>query len=212
MRVLVLNADYAPLKVTSWERAVGMIIDGVANGLEAYPGEPIRSAGRGPDREGMLEIPRPAVVALRKYKSPKGRVKFNSRNVVLRDRACCYCGAVPKTPKGTLDFSVLTFDHVIPKARSQNGKVFSPWRKGWIPVTCWDNAVCACRPCNQLKRDRTPQEAGFKMRWTPRSPTPTDILRISLGKMSSLPDQWRAYLPDHWWQEHTGEDMELDED
>jgi 5-methylcytosine-specific restriction endonuclease McrA len=32
----------------------------------------------------------------------------------------------------------------------------------------WDNLVCACRACNNRKADRTPLEAGMRLRWSPR--------------------------------------------
>jgi 5-methylcytosine-specific restriction endonuclease McrA len=32
-------------------------------------------------------------------------------------------------------------------------------------ATTWENCVAACLPCNQRKGDRTPKEAGMRLRF-----------------------------------------------
>src|SRR5262249_9025127 len=61
-------------------------------------------------------------------------------------RRCGYCGG-PAT----------TIDHILP--RSRGGK------------NHWLNTVAACCGCNQRKGDRTPAEAGLRLRFEPPTPT-----------------------------------------
>jgi 5-methylcytosine-specific restriction endonuclease McrA len=50
----------------------------------------------------------------------------------------------------------LTIDHVIPKSRGgSNG---------------WNNLVTCCSRCNSFKGDKTPEEAGMKLRFKPTVP------------------------------------------
>lgn len=68
-----------------------------------------------------------------------------------RDRQlCCYCGA-HKNP------AALTRDHVRPLSRGGRDH--------------WTNVVTACKPCNQRKAARTPEEAGMLMLYVPCVPS-----------------------------------------
>jgi 5-methylcytosine-specific restriction endonuclease McrA len=96
-------------------------------------------------------FPMPRVVRLVSYVVTKWRYSAGpawSRSGVLnRDgRRCGYCPA-PAT----------TVDHIVP--RSRGGR------------NTWRNTVAACDPCNQRKRDRTPAEAGMRLRVSPCAPT-----------------------------------------
>lgn len=59
------------------------------------------------------------------------------RKIRLRDKLCRYCGIAES----------VTVDHIIP--RSKGGP------------NAQSNLVGCCRECNQLKADRTPDEAGM---------------------------------------------------
>jgi len=48
-------------------------------------------------------------------------------------------------------------DHVLPQSRGGE--------------STWLNAVAACAPCNHRKANRTPAEAGLRLRLTPYAPT-----------------------------------------
>jgi len=98
--VLVLNASYEPLRYASAQRALCMVIKGVARSEEEY------------DllvRPGFLL---PCVVRLVKYrKVPHRQQELSRRNIYLRDGYTCqYCG---------VQFSAknLTWDHVVPKSK-----------------------------------------------------------------------------------------------
>jgi 5-methylcytosine-specific restriction endonuclease McrA len=186
--VLLLNADYTPTKVIRWERAVELVLDEKAVLVVPWPGRYVRSAS--------LALPWPSVVALRRYAQPRGRVRFCGRNVAARDNyTCAYCGRSARVGDGRLDRDELTLDHVIPRAQARDGRVYLPWARRWANVTCWENAVTACRACNARKADRTPSQAGMALRIYPRVPTPADALRMALARIGSLPPEWEPFVP-----------------
>ncbi len=186
--VLKLNADFTPLAVILWSSAIELTMCGKAITVEIVPDKFVRSE--------HLAVPWPSVVALKRYKTVRGRAKFSGKSVIARDFGRCgYCGIMPRTADGRIDRRDLTLDHVVPRAQAQHGTVYLPWSKKWVNVTSWENAITACRACNNAKADRTPAEAGMKLQCLPRVPTHADVLRISLTAFRNIPDAWRAYLP-----------------
>ena len=201
-QVLVLNADYKPLRVVPWQRAVVMLLDNKASLVNAYAERLIRSASR--------SLPYPAVVALHRYSAFRHRIKFNRANVLARDGyACQYCGDRPLRASGRPDLAALTIDHIVPRAQADaQGRVVV---KGELrPVTCWDNVATACVPCNGHKADRTPKEAGMALRRPARMPNPLDLVWMTLFAVD-IPDEWRDFLPeDSPWRGYWT--AELDDD
>lgn len=97
-KVLVLNASYEPLNLTSWRRAVVLLLKGKAEQLE---------------HNGMYvyaEFPLPTVIRLRYYvRVPYKEIPLTRRNILERDNhACQYCGYRGDS---------LTLDHVLPRSR-----------------------------------------------------------------------------------------------
>lgn len=97
-KVLVLNASYEPLNITSWRRAVVLLLKGKAeqvehNGKILYPGMPL-----------------PTVIRLRHYvRVPYKEIPLTRRNLLHRDdHRCQYCGNAR---------DLLTLDHVLPRSR-----------------------------------------------------------------------------------------------
>ncbi|HEX8988706.1 MAG TPA: HNH endonuclease, partial [Rhodocyclaceae bacterium] len=81
---------------------------------------------------------------------------LSNRELFHRDRHVCgYCGTL-------LPGSRLTRDHIVPV--SQGG------RDGWM------NVVTACRPCNQTKSGRTPEQAGMQLLYAPYVPNKAEYL------------------------------------
>lgn len=163
MQTLVLDMGYQPINAVAPSRAFKYIAKGKVEVLESYD-RPIH-----PDWET------PAVVRLLHMIRPHTKkVKFSRQNVLARDRwKCQYCGT-------RLTTSQATFDHVIP--RSRGGK------------TTWENIVTACGiPCNHNKADRTPKEAGMKLRKQPYRPSWLPIFSISLRDILHVPAEWRDY-------------------
>ncbi len=186
--VLQLNADYTPMKVIRWERAIELSLDEKVVVVASWPGRFVRSPS--------LAIPWPAVVALRRYSVFRGKVRFSTRSVQARDNfTCAYCGLRPLLADGRPDRVQLTMDHVIPRAQAKEGRVYLPWSRKWVAVTCWENAATACRSCNSRKADRTPTQARMPLRIYPRVPTQTDALRMTLARLMKLPEPWLEWLP-----------------
>lgn len=147
--VLVLNADYGVLATVPWQRAVTMLVTGEAEIHEADPERTVRSPS--------TSVAFPRVIRLLRWVY----VKFNAkglldvgtlatkRGVLARDKhTCVYCGRAGDT-----------VDHVMPQSRG--GK------------NSWENLAACCRSCNHKKADRTPEEAGMRLRWHPWRPDKT---------------------------------------
>ena len=97
-KVLVLNASYEPLNITSWRRAAVLIIKGKAERVE-HNGKALYS-------DFLL----PTVIRLRYYvRVPYKEIPLTRRNILHRDSYTCqYCGYTGDE---------LTLDHVIPRSR-----------------------------------------------------------------------------------------------
>lgn len=197
---LLLNADYMPIQIISWQRAITLIIDEKADQIEQYVDKCISSAN------DIWEWP--AVVRLRDYVQLNRSPKFNRSNVLARDGyECQYCGKLPRR-NGAIWLEELTLDHVIPRAQSARNRVILPWNGKKVHVTCWENIVTACRDCNWAKRDRTPAEAGVQFKRTPRKPNAVDLLRMNLTRVA-IPDEWKDYLPrDSAWRGYWEDELD----
>lgn len=139
--VLVLNASYEILTSVSWERAVTLVVTGIAEIHDAYEGRYVHSSS--------LIVPFPKIIKLMKYIYVRATLTLDTatnKSILARDNyRCGYCSARAKT-----------IDHVLP--RSRGGK------------NTWINLISSCFSCNNFKADRTPEEAGMKLLWEPRVP------------------------------------------
>ncbi len=97
-KVLVLNASYEPLNITSWRRAVVLLIKGKAEQVE-HNGKFV-----------YAEFPLPTVIRLRHYvRVPYKEIPLTRRNILSRDaHSCQYC---------SYSGDDLTLDHVVPRSR-----------------------------------------------------------------------------------------------
>ena len=164
-RVLLLAQSYEPLEVISWKRAFSLLTLGKIEVLEEYD-DRVRTVS--------LVFKVPAVVRLlNAFRRRNKIVKFSRINIYARDGfRCQYCGNKARIEE-------LTYDHVVPRA--QGGK------------TSWTNIVACCYSCNRRKGNRTPAQAGMKLRSKPVQPqwVPAMTIRISTR---SVPDAWTDYL------------------
>ena len=101
--------------------------------------------------------PWPKVIRLVRYISahwlyrPAG---YARDGVLRRDRhRCAYCGD-----------HATTVDHLLPASRGG----------AWT----WLNTVAACRRCNGRKANRTPEEAGMRLRFQPYVPTRAQLAAL----------------------------------
>jgi 5-methylcytosine-specific restriction endonuclease McrA len=157
---LVLNRNWQPVSVTTVARALVMLWNEIARVVEpdeyrlydwADWAEQVPSLGAPCVRAARLRLRVPEVVCLAHYdRLPSTAVAFSRRNVAKRDHYTCqYCGAQPGAP-------LITVDHIVP--RSQGG------------ASSWTNCVAACVACNARKADRTPDQAGLRLRKRPHRP------------------------------------------
>jgi 5-methylcytosine-specific restriction endonuclease McrA len=168
--VLLLNATYEPMRVIPVRRAVGLLMRGVAEGVEG-----IAARLRTPSTVFVV----PSVLRLRYYVHvPQRGAVWSRRGVLGRDgRTCVYCGmGVGERRHGrVLTRADFTVDHLIPRSRGGGNT--------------WGNTACACRWCNGRKGNRMPHEAGMRLRWEPKTP------RVSYLIVSGeVPAEWRVYL------------------
>jgi 5-methylcytosine-specific restriction endonuclease McrA len=181
--VLVLNRAFLPIHVTAVRRAFSLLYQGSANAVnenyEVFDFDSWRARG-GPVNGGgdvirtvRGAIPIPRVVVLRHFdRVPSRHVRFSRANIFSRDTLTCqYCDSMP--PR-----SQLNLDHVIPRA--QGGK------------TTWENVVCCCIPCNRRKGGRTPEQAGVKLRRTPRRPRWSPLMSVVPHGVRYR--EWRPFL------------------
>lgn len=168
MNVLVLNSNYTPLGVTSWQKAITLYFSGKVEIIQDYPDKLIRSVS--------LTMNMPAVIRVLKWiKSKKVGIRFNKRNIYIRDNGkCCYCNRFVSETRAT-------FDHVVPKSRGG--------------LTNWTNIVTACYNCNQAKDCRTPEEAGLTLHHTPSKPDRLQLdLAFSLKYQNNIPEMWKQWI------------------
>jgi 5-methylcytosine-specific restriction endonuclease McrA len=141
--VLVLNANFQPINITSTYRAINMVLAEKATLL---------LNGRGVIHSVSQTFPLPSVIRLKEMiKRPRPIVKLTRKEIFRRDNYTCqYCGR---------QMSNLTIDHVIP--RHLGGE------------TVWSNIVTACPRCNHLKGGMTPQQSGMYPIKKPKRPPNT---------------------------------------
>ena len=167
-KVLLLNASYEALGTISCARAVRLIWKESAEMVERDSNRVLRSQ--------HFEFPAPSVVRLRVYLDIHGRQRragCKRNRILARDKyRCQFCGK----KGGDLD---LTIDHLLPSSR---GGSTSP-----------ENLVAACRPCNQRKGDRTPEEARMPLMKNPAALTYGIDRQILCHEAETRPE-WREYL------------------
>ena len=98
-QVLVLNASYEPLNITTWRRATVLMLKGKAESLEEDSNHKIRS-----------DLTLPTVIRLRYFiRIPYRELALNKKNLIQRDNhSCQYCG---------YSGYILSIDDVIPRSR-----------------------------------------------------------------------------------------------
>jgi 5-methylcytosine-specific restriction endonuclease McrA len=169
MDVLVLSHSYIPLTRVSWYRAFNMVLTGRAEIVEEYEDQSISSYSE--------TFPMPAVIRFVRVVHSYFRrgIRFNRANIWLRDKGKCqYC-------RVEVSLKEYQKDHVLPQ--SQGGK------------TNWDNIVCSCAACNQKKANRTPREAGMRLRVKPCRPSSLPQLGVRKLQGTEVPVIWQPYLP-----------------
>jgi len=195
--VLTLNRGYVAFQVITARRAFCLLIKGFAEVINVEEGHyrsydfqdwqdvselKLAFGERGADEDWInavnfsIEVPR--VIRLLRYdRVPQHVVKFNRRNIFLRDHnRCQYC-------QRRFSSAELSLDHVVP--RSRGGR------------TTWDNIVSACLKCNVGKGGRTPREAGMELVTRPRKPTRSPLLAETVNSQKYA--MWKTFVGESDW-------------
>jgi 5-methylcytosine-specific restriction endonuclease McrA len=186
-KCLVLNADYSPLCVIGWKRALIWSLkhsDDPLIGVEVidfYKNDFITGTNN-------RKFPIPAVVKTVQYfRLHDQRVNFSRKNIFIRDDYTCqYCNLKK-------DINELTYDHVIPKSK---------WTNDLGTPTNWTNIVTACVSCNRKKGNRTPKQANMPLKNNPAIPVKNakylPLTHYLLRIRSDIPQEWTIYLPESY--------------
>lgn len=162
--VLVLDADFQPLRVERLRKVIASTFLGKTEVVEYSRDRTIKSVQR--------DYPAPSVIRiLRWFRRDRHAIRFSRINIYARDGFTCqYCWKQLPTEE-------LNFDHVIP--RSQGGK------------TTWTNIVTCCLPDNMAKGNRTPAEAGMRLLRKPVKPQWLPAITVKMNRR--IPAEWQPY-------------------
>ena len=141
-QVEVLSTGYEPLYTTTWQDAISDVFGGRAEVVETHPTQKIRTV------DGSIPMPLrvrfKVGVFVGAIKRPQKILRPNRKNIYNRDDGICsYCNK-------NLHYSDATIDHVFPRSRGGEDT--------------WDNLTLSCASCNIKKGNRTPAEAGMRVR------------------------------------------------
>lgn len=163
-KTLVLDASYQAIGMIKWQTAMKLWCQDKIEIIEEYADLWIHSATQ------AFKVPS-VIRFLKKVLRRTRKIKYSRENIYLRDKGLCqYCN-IPVTREE------FTIDHIIPK--SQGGK------------TSWENAVICCVDCNRYKANKTPAQAGMKLKSDPVRPK---SLYSSFGWMKNMPSSWKDFL------------------
>lgn len=147
MKTLILNLDFTPLCIVSWQRGLTLSLKNKNLRVLEYYDKVVYS------ESDVFEIP--SVILYHRYVTPPKAKNVSKSYVLARDGMVCqYC-------RTKLDSKTATVDHVIPLARFKSKK----------EANTWDNLVACCKSCNSKKGGRTPTEAGMELIKNPKRPT-----------------------------------------
>ena len=164
MQTLVLDTNYQPLGITTWERAITLFYQDKVEIVQEYADKWIHSVS--------FAMKMPSVVRfLKKVVKKVRKVKFSRENIFTRDKGKCqYCNNL-------IEREDFTLDHVFPK--SMGGK------------TSWENIVVCCVSCNRKKANKTPEQAGMVLKIKPTKPK---SLFQMLRWENYMPQDWMSFM------------------
>lgn len=197
--VLVLNRLWQAVNICTARRALTLLFEGHAQvvlgaqdgSFQTYSFDQWQDfSEQEPHPESIhtisfkLRVPR-VILLVMFDRMPKKEVKFTRHNIFERDNNMCqYCGQ-------TFDRKDLNLDHVIPRDRGG--------------PTSWENIVCSCIPCNTVKANHTPQEAGMHLIRKPKRPKWRPFVQVNLGLTHH--ESWKHFIDLAYWNVELGEDV-----
>jgi len=187
-RCLLLNADFTPLSIIHWKKAIIWHMRYEHNPkygidiVDFYKDDYIQGVNN-------KKYPIPAVARTKRFwRQSSNSIVFSRKNIFLRDNYTCqYCGLV-------YEANNLTYDHVVPKSK---------WNNYSLSPTCWTNIVTACVQCNHKKGNKTPKQANMPLLNMPIKPNKNArYLPVShhLHKIKEdIPQEWKVYIPESYY-------------
>lgn len=142
-KTLLLNASYEVLSFIPERKVFKLLFKDKVEIVSSWEDNIVWGTGK---------IKHPSILRLKNHvRRNYFNSNFSRKAVVKRDRSSCqYCGK-------KLTASQITIDHVLPRAQ-----------KG---ITSFANCVVCCQVCNNLKADRTPEQANMKLLKKPTHPS-----------------------------------------
>ena len=139
--IIVTNIAMEPISRVSWEKAAVLLVTGNAQNL--LNSDIVKTV-----HSPSIEIDIHKVIYIPKYIYRGWNVRTidsnaSKKSILIRDKyQCAYC----------LDYGN-TVDHIIPKSRGGDSS--------------YGNPVACCSKCNGKKGDKTPEEAGMTLLYSP---------------------------------------------
>jgi len=171
-QVLITDSSGMPKEWRHYDEAIGYYVNGkvlweIGSKIKTFYGGINRASGNQSfiDISSIVGVSGPLLG--NKFLDRSG-TQFADRVILYgRDRnTCAYCGQ--EYPD-----RLLTIDHIHPKSRG--GK------------NTWMNTVVSCRPCNNYKANRTPEEADMPLLYVPY--VPNQFEKMILKNRKILADQ-----------------------
>ena len=164
-RALLLDRNYLAISIIPLRKAVTLMVKGKAEQVS----DKTATLKTG---SGFFKVPTVIrLLTVVPYKAYMGKTRFSRKNVMIRDNfECQYCSEYLGKSKGTID-------HVIPRSRGG--------------ASDYTNCVACCKHCNAHKADKTPDEAGLRLRNNPKRPTFIGLYKFYL---KNTPEEWSDYL------------------
>lgn len=159
--VAVLNSDFTYIGMIPWERSIVLLYQGKAETVKET-----KTVIYNQDRTHSFIVPR--IIRLVSFVKSlySNKIPYSKRNIFVRDRhSCQYCGRkmIP---------TECTVDHIVPKALGGRSS--------------WENCVCSCKRCNNIKGDSPLDKTSLKLKRHPFKPNAADFIRL---RSSHLVDQ-----------------------
>jgi len=159
-RVLLLTQSYQPISAVTWRKCADLVVfRQKAEVVAQYPD------GSPAAIRLLVRTPDP-----HRWLRKAENTRYVKSNVFMRDDfTCVYCGYRSASGKN------LTIDHVLPRSRGGG--------------STYKNCVTACKTCNNFKDCYTPEEAGMKMLYQPKTHNVESLYFIR-----EVPEEWKVFL------------------
>ena len=190
MKILCLNSNYVPIRLTSKFNAITKMFTGMAEAIYVKDGETrcipwnkwlemSTNSHYWPSDQQYIQsvtqpIALPAIIKFTEYsKIPKVTLRLTRKALYERDGYRCYlCGKEFNERK-------LSIDHIKPLSKGGGNS--------------WENCITCCRICNFNKGDKTLAEFGIKPKFAAYRPNLSNIAKLK-ASISVMRPEWEMYL------------------